>query len=140
MNQTKYSKIGLVVCTIIPAILTGCYVDGPRHAQMYAPPPVYVDGGAVMQDDYVYYPDYQVYYSSNRRQYVYLDGGSWVTRDSPPRVSVGVFFASPSVRLNFHDSPWLHHASVARQYPQHSIAPKPGRGDRDRRQGEPEPR
>jgi hypothetical protein len=96
---------------------------------VYAPPPpVYVESGVVAQDNYVYYPDYQVYYSGYTRQYVYLDGGAWVTRPSPPRVSAGVLFASPSVRLEFHDSPANHHAAVLRQYPRHSTTPGPRRG------------
>jgi hypothetical protein len=77
----------------------------------------------VLQDDYVYYPGYQIYYSSNRRQYVYLQGRSWVSRPAPPRVSVEVLFASPSVRLDFHDAPSIHHASVVRQYPKHWSPP-----------------
>jgi hypothetical protein len=85
---------------------------------------VYVEREVVVQDDYVYYPGYQVYYSSNRRQYIYQDGRSWVTRPAPPRVSVDVLFASPSVRLDFHDSPAVHHAKVVQQYPKHWAPPK----------------
>ncbi len=70
-------------------------------------------GQSLVQDDYVYYPGYQVYYSSNRRQYIYQDGRSWVSRPAPPRVSVDVLFASPSVRLDFHDSPAIHHARLS---------------------------
>ena len=77
----------------------------------------------MVQDDYVYYPGYQVYYSSNTRQYVYQEGRSWVSRPAPPRVSVDVLFASPSVRLDFHDSPAIHHAAVVRQYPKHWAPP-----------------
>ena len=33
-----------------------------------------------VQDDYVYYPGYQVYCSSNHRQYIYLENRAWVTR------------------------------------------------------------
>jgi len=58
-------------------------------------------------------PRLQVYYSSNLRQFTYLEGRSWVSRPAPPRVSVDVLFASPSVRLDFHDSPANHHASVS---------------------------
>lgn len=122
MNRTKCSKIGFVFGTALLGALTGCvgYVDGPRQGRVYVEPPsVYVESGVVVQDDYVYYPRYQVYYSSNRRQYMYRDGRSWVSRPAPPRVSVDVLFASPSVRLDFHDSPSIHHATVVRQYPKH---------------------
>jgi hypothetical protein len=108
MNRTKCSKIGFVFGAALLGALTGCvgYVDGPRNARGYAPPPLdYVESGpVVLQDDYVYYPRYQVYYSSNRRQYMYQDGRSWVSRPAP-RVSVDALYASPSVRLDFHDHP-----------------------------------
>ena len=124
MNRTKRlgGKLGFVLCTALLGALTGCigYVDRPGHGEVYVQPPlVQVEAGVVVQDDYVYYPAYQVYYSSNRRQYIYLEGRSWVSRPAPPRVSVDVLFASPSVRLDFHDSPANHHASVVRQYPKH---------------------
>ena len=124
------------MCAALLGALTGCvgYVDGPRPARVYVEPPsVYVESGVVVQDDYVYYPGYQIYYSSNRRQYIYREGRSWVSRPAPPRVSVGVLFASPSVRLDFHDSPSLHHAAVVRQYPKRWAPP----GSNQNRKGSP---
>ena len=132
MNRTTYSTIRFVLGTALLGMLTGCvaYVDEPRHARVYAqPPPVYVESGVV--DDYVYYPGYQVYYSSNRRQYIYREGRAWVTRPSPPRVSVDVLFASPSVRLDFHDHPSNHHETIVRQYPKHWAPTGSGHGNRE---------
>ena len=132
MKQLKLSSIGFVVGATLLGTLTGCvgYVGEPRYAAVYAPPPpVYMEPEAVVQDDYVYYPEYQVYYSGSRHQYVYLDGRSWVSRASPPRVSAGVLFASPSVRLNFHDSPSRHHAQVVRQYPKNWAPSNSGHGN-----------
>jgi hypothetical protein len=125
MSKTKNSKIGFIFGTAALSLLAGCvgYVDGPR-GEVYAPAPsVYVETGVTVQDDYVYYPAYQVYYSSYRHQYVYQDGRSWVSRPAPPRVAVNVLFASPSVNVGFHDSPARHHAEIARQYPQHWSPP-----------------
>jgi hypothetical protein len=125
------SKMGFMLGAALLGTLTGCigYVDEPRYGRAYAPPPpVYVESGVVVQDDYVYYPDYQVYYSSSRRHYVYMDGSAWVTRAAPPHVSVGVLVASPSVRLAFHDAPAMHHASVVQQYPKH-WRPNHGQGN-----------
>ena len=56
MNKTKHldGKIGFVLCTTLLGALTGCvgYRDGPSHATVYAQPqPMYVQGGAVVQDD-----------------------------------------------------------------------------------------
>ena len=78
----------------------------PPQPRAYAPPPpAYIrETRVVVQDNYVYYPAYQVYYGGNTHQYVYQEGRSWVSRPAPPRVSADVLFASPSVRLNFHDS------------------------------------
>ena len=141
MNKNRRlgtGKIGFVLCTALAGALTGCigHMDEPRHARVYAqPPPVYVESGVVVQPEYVYYPGYQVYYSGNTRQYVYLEGRSWVRRPSPPRVSVDVLFASPSVRLDFHDAPAIHHATVVRTYPKNwappGSTPNHGQGNRD---------
>jgi len=137
MHKTKRAvigRIGIVLFAATTAALTGCvgYVDRPRGETAYVEHPVYVEGNLV-QDDYVYYPGYEVYYSRNRRQYIYRDGRSWVSRPAPPRVSVDVLFASPSVRLDFHDHPSNHHPMIARQYPRQWRPPEQnhGRGDRN---------
>src|SRR5258706_5001474 len=118
--ETRYKLPGFGIGATLLTVLTGCvgYVDGPSHSRVYASsPPIYVESGVTFQDDYVYYPGYQVYYSSNRRQYIYQENHAWVTRATPPRVSAEVLVASPSVRLDFHDAPASHHASIVRQYP-----------------------
>ena len=92
MNKTKNSTIGFILGTAVLSLLAGCvgYVDGPR-GEVYAPAPAELrEEGVSVQDDYVYYPAYRVYYSSYRHQYVYQDGRSWVSRPAPPHVSVNV--------------------------------------------------
>jgi hypothetical protein len=127
MKITKYfnpSKAGFMLGASLLGVMVGC-VREPRRERVYVhPPPVQVE--IVSDDDYVYYPGYQVYYSRSRRHYVYLEGRSWVTRPAPPRVSVDVLVASPSVRLGFRDSPASHHTTVVKQYPKHWAPPKPG--------------
>jgi hypothetical protein len=119
----KTDKIGFALGVVLLGTLTGCVVDQPRQRSVYeAPPTMYVappvvETTVVVQDDYIYYPHYQVYYSSSRHQYAYLEGGAWVSRPAPRGVSVNVLIASPSVRMNFHDSPANHHAEIVRQYP-----------------------
>ena len=143
MNRTKCSKTGFALGAALLGVLTGCvgYEDRPRQVNVYAPPPppVYVESAVMVPDDYVYYPGYQVYYSSNRRQYIYREGRSWVSRPAPPRVSVNVLLASPSVRLDFHDSPAVHHATVVRQYPKRWTppggSPNRGQGNQDKGRG-----
>ncbi|MDR3460353.1 MAG: hypothetical protein P4N60_23230 [Verrucomicrobiae bacterium] len=114
-------KLGLVLGAMLVATLTGCvtYVDRAQPGEVYVAPPVQV----VVEDDYVYYPNYEIYYSSSRHQYAYRDGRNWVSRPAPRGVSVDVLFASPSVRMNFHDSPAQHHAAVAKQYPKNWSPP-----------------
>lgn len=132
-NRHPASMAGLVLCTALSVALTGCLVDAPSRGRVYAarppapsqqvvyvnppPPPVEVRATVMVQDNYVYYPGYEVYYSSNRRQYVYQDGTAWVTRPAPPRVSVAALFASPSVAMDFHDAPAIHHENTVRSYP-----------------------
>ena len=131
--HVRGGKIEFVLCATLVVALTGCigYVERPRRGEMTVYPPVQVETGIVVQNDYVYYPGYEVYYSNSRRQYVYLEGRSWVTRPAPPRVSVDVLFASPSVRLDFHDFPALHHTTVVRQYPKHWAPPGANRGNKE---------
>ena len=140
MNNEKLffpiNKVGLVLCGVLLGTLTGCvgYIDGPR-AGVYVAPPV-----VVVEDDYIYYPDYEVYYSSSRHQYAYLEGRAWVSRPAPRGVSVDVLFASPSVRMDFHDSPEHHHAEVVRQYPGHRAQPGSNQGRNDNRKDNPRDR
>ena len=66
---------------------------------------VQVNAGFIEQDDYVYYPDYQMYYGSRSHRWYDREGSSWVARPEPREVSVDVLRSSPSVRMDFHDSP-----------------------------------
>jgi hypothetical protein len=78
-------------------------------------------------DNYVYYPKYGAYYSAHRHQYYYQKHGSWVWGAAPPGVAGDVVMSSPSVKMDFHDSPANHHNDIVRRYP------KDWRGDHDRR-------
>ncbi|MDI1319734.1 MAG: hypothetical protein PSW75_06000 [bacterium] len=84
---------------------------------------VQVQAAVVFEDDYIYYPGYEVYYSSNRHEYVYRDGSSWVRRSEPRGVSLNVLLAAPSVRMDFRDSPERHHSTVVQSYPR--TVPRP---------------
>jgi hypothetical protein len=131
VNNKKYffkiNKVGFGLGAALLGMLTGCinYVDQPRQGIVYvAPPPV-------VQDDYVYYPNYQVYYSSSRHQYAYREDNAWVSRPAPRDVSVNVLLASPSVKMNFHDSPANHHAQIVQQYPKNWKPPGPNQSQKE---------
>lgn len=101
--------IELAVCATILSFQTGCATgSGYSSASVRT---------EVIDDDYVYYPGYEVYYSNRYRQYVYRDGRYWVRRPAPAGVSVDVLLASPSVRVDFHDAPEHHHKKMIRSYP-----------------------
>ncbi len=121
----KANQAGLVLCAALLGTLTGCISYEGRPAGQAVT--------VVAQDDYVYYPGYEVYYSSSRHQYADLEGGTWVTRPAPRGVSVDVLRASPSVKMDFHDSPANHHATVVKKYPKNWTPPaaKPERKDND---------
>lgn len=112
----------------------GEYAQPPVRGE-YAPPPGRPEGGPGVRDDYVYYPGYEVYYNSNRRQYTYREGNAWVSRPAPPRVAVDVLLASPAVRLDFHDAPQAHHEAIVRQYPKHWAPPGQPHEGAPRREG-----
>ena len=109
----KAGTAGFVLGAVLLVTMTGCvgYVDGPRAGIQVEP------YAFAVQDDYVYYPNYECYYSVSRHQYAYREGNAWVARPAPRGVSVNVLVASPSVRMDFHDSPAQHHAAVVKQYP-----------------------
>jgi hypothetical protein len=122
----KTSKIGFVLGAVLLAVVTenaanagglsvGIAITPPV---VIVPPPVVVAPPVVVvQDDYVYYPDYAIYYNTSRHQYAYLNGGAWVFAAMPYGVSAEVLFASPSVHMDFHDSPEHHHAEMVHRYP-----------------------
>jgi hypothetical protein len=137
--QTTFLNPGILTGATLLALCgsIGC-VHETRHTRAYAPPPpVYAQTTLELQNDYVYYPAYEVYYSSNRRQYTYRDGGSWVSRPTPPHVSAQVLFAAPSVTVDFHDAPSAHHAAVVQRYPKHWAPPAQNHGKNEGHAEEP---
>ena len=126
----KTGGFGLASGAALLLTLTSCAnnnVNRPAQGNVYVEPP---PSGSlfVVQDEYVYYPAYQVYYNNNRHQYAYREGNTWVSRPAPPGVTVSVLRASPSVKMDFHDSPESHDAAVVQKYPRHWSAPGSNNG------------
>jgi hypothetical protein len=115
----KTDGVGFVLAAALVTMLTGSvvYADGLRVEIIVPPPVVVAPPVVVVPDDYVYYPSYGIYYNSSRHQYACLENGAWVMQPVPRGVSVKVLLASPSVRMDFHDSPANHHAEMLRKYP-----------------------
>ena len=80
-------------------------------------------------DNYVFYPNYGVYYNSSRHQYNYIRNKAWVSQPNPYGVSINTLQASPSVKMDFHDSPAMHDAEMVHKYP-HNWAPPGGQQDK----------
>jgi hypothetical protein len=99
------------------ATLAGCVVEPVGGRAYVASPvvqvaqPIGIDGGLI------YYPNYEMYFDPGARLYWYNRGGAWITGPSPYGVSVDVLIGSPSVRMDFRDSPANHHGEVIRRYP-----------------------
>jgi len=115
---------------LLGTLMAGCvgYVESPRQGSVQVEP----DATFAAQDDYVYYPQYECYYSVSRHRYAYREGNAWVARPAPRGVSPEVLRASPSMKMDFHDSPAQHHATVVRQYPKNwsPAGAEPGQKDK----------
>ena len=110
-GMKTYILAGTALCGLL---LGGCVVPGPG--------PRYATRTEVIieEDDYDYYPGYEVYYSRSHGYYYYRDGSAWVRRNDPPR---GWVNASVSVQMHFRDAPAQHHAEVIQQYPRNWHSP-----------------
>ena len=66
--------------------------------------------------DYYYIPDVDAYYDVNAQQYVYMDGGAWVTRPYlPPRYANFDLYNAHKVVLN-ERTPWMHETQYRTRY------------------------
>jgi len=114
----KTNKVGFVLgAVLLVALAKGVSYANGQNVGITVTPPVVAAPGVVIQDDYVYYPNYGIYYNSSRHQYAFLKNGAWVSQPTPQGVSLGVLQASSSVSMDFHDSPANHHVEMLRKYP-----------------------
>jgi hypothetical protein len=117
-HSIKTKQAGFILGAVLVAALTGgAGAACGQSIVVTLPVPVVVAAPVVVEDDYVYYPNYGVYYNSHRHQYYFLRGDVWVTQPAPEGVTAEVLLASPSVNMAFHDSPERHHAEMMKQYP-----------------------
>jgi len=133
INQKHFIKthqVGFVLGAVLLAgLTTGVGTAAAQSIGITVTPPVVAP--VVISEDYVYYPNYGVYYNSHRHQYHYLKDNVWVTQPAPEGVSAEVLLASPSVNMEFHDSPEKHHAEMLKRYPRNW---KPAAAHQDRKE------
>jgi len=114
----KSKQAGFVLGAALLAALTeGTSSADAQNIGITVRPPVVVVVPAANVENYVYYPSYGVYYNSRRHRYMFLKGDVWVTQAAPEGVTAEVLMASPSVDMDFHDSPERHHAEMLKKYP-----------------------
>lgn len=135
MNKNHFLPLhtaGLVAGSIILGTLAGCMSDDTSSRRNHQGRHTgHMQATVVYQDDYDYYPGYEVYYSRTRREYVYRDGSAWVRRPEPRGITLDVLLAAPSVRVDFRDSPELHHDTVIKSYPRNWEKSDQRRDDKD---------
>jgi len=109
--------LGGVVLILI--LMVGC--NEPTEARGFSG-----IAGDRIGDDYVYYPQYEVYYVPTRKEYVYYDSSTatWVRTTAPTRVWAKDIADAPYVKMDFHDAPEVHHLDVVRRYPQTWVPPE----------------
>jgi hypothetical protein len=131
MTKNSFLFVGLLAGTLVSVLAAGCMTTGTIQSSGSTR---YQTGQPqLFQDDYDYYPGYEVYYSRNRHEYVYREGNAWVRRPAPRGITASVLLTMPSVRVDFHDSPDRHHASVVQSYPKNWKQPGPTPRNNDHR-------
>jgi len=121
MGRIPVNLVGMIPLAVCGLMLAGC--EAPR-AYVLAVHPSAAQLQAVrgVQPDYVYYPDYEIYYSRNYQRYVYRDRDAWLIRGEAPALYADVLPAARFARMNFPDDPWRHHGEVTQLFPRHSGA------------------
>jgi len=112
-------QAGWVLGAALVVTMTGCadhHIAG-WQARIQTMPYDLEPYAFLAQDDYIYYPQYETYYSRRQHKFAYWNQGGWLLRPTFTGVPLAVVLASPSVKMPFHDSPDDHHALVLKQYP-----------------------
>jgi len=60
-------------------------------------------------NDYVFYPDYNLYYNRRTEEFLAVENGAWVTRRYPLNVSAQRVLASRAVNIDRYGSPEHHY-------------------------------
>jgi len=113
---TRYFTFTLIAASTLA--LAGC-VNSPE-AMSLAEQPSFARMQAFrgIWPEFVYYPDYEVYYSRNYGLYVFCYNYGWGTETYPPDLPEGTLDRARVVQLDAHFSdPIGHHREISLQYP-----------------------
>ena len=117
MHLRPGQQIGLIALVAAGLAFGGC-ADSPRMVSLATQPNVaQLQTARGIAPEYVYYPDYELYYSRNYQQYVFRYNHAWMHQMLPPAGVVDQLPAARSVPTNFRDDPVRHHAEISRLYP-----------------------
>ena len=131
MPQHPFLPAGVIAGTCLLTALTGCMTAGSGpSSHLPARPPV--SASLMIDDDYDYYPRYEIYYSRRRNEYVYRDANAWVRRSDLRGITLAMLDSGPVVRMDFHDSPEFHHGSIVQSFPRNWEQSGPKRGDKQK--------
>ena len=116
MTKNPFLSAGLLAGSVLLTVLTGCVTAGSGPSSHYPTRPA-VQASLMIEDDYDYYPRYEIYYSRRRNEYVYRDVNAWVRRSDLRGITLAMLDSGPVVRMDFHDSPEFHHGSIVQSFP-----------------------
>ncbi|WP_394759497.1 hypothetical protein, partial [Flavobacterium sp.] len=80
----------------------------PENTFAQGPPPWAPAHGYRAKTRHIYFPDHNVYYDLNKREYFYIEGGVWITKPRLPRIFVDINLGkSVQIELDFEgDKPY----------------------------------
>lgn len=109
LKMKQFTKFLLMLFVLI-TISENSFAQGP--------PPWAPAHGYRAKTRYVYFPDQNMYYDLNARNYIYLSGSNWVVRTTLPKLFVGVNLGrSSQVELDFvGDRPYRYNTTHIVKY------------------------
>jgi len=127
-NSHGTKRLGLAVGVLLLLAAAGCNSSPGWGGWSTHPTVAQLQISRGIQPNWVYYPAYETYYSSNYQQYIYRDTrfpdprfpdtNVWVISEEPMAPATAEMLqATPTVEMQFHDSPMAHHAEIAREFP-----------------------
>jgi len=137
-QQTIFNKMalaGVLGSVVVVMSFSGCATNGDSIDRIFGilgnvGSGDRTGGRSAVQSEYLYYPEYDLYYNRNTREFLSVENNRWVARTNPRNVSANRVFATRAVSLDGYDSP-QHHRNIYYQqnrYESGRPAADPNRG------------